>query len=264
MADVFISYSKKDENVARLISERLRAAGFSVWWDNRIMPGNTWDEVIQGALDSAACVVVLWSKNSVESQWVKEEASYKRDTLVPILIEKVDPPLGFKFIQAADLCGWRGDFPHPEFSMVCQAVAKRIKNSGRPVPNPSEPARGTLPPKLPPQRTPHAPPVRPPPTPPNRAATPHPKAAKQTQVSVYAFIALTLAVAILFGLVYGGLLTETPAALLACAVLLYFLPVIVAAMRLKRNGLAVIKLNTLHGWTGIGWIRAMKEALADD
>ena len=52
--------------------------------------------------------------------------------------------------------------------------------------------------------------------------------------------------------------------LLACAVLLYFLPILIAAMLLKRNGVAVVKLNALHGWTGIGWIEAMKQALADD
>ncbi len=52
--------------------------------------------------------------------------------------------------------------------------------------------------------------------------------------------------------------------LLACAVLLYFLPILIAAILLKRNGVTVVKLNALRGWTGIGWIEAMKEALADD
>jgi hypothetical protein len=75
---------------------------------------------------------------------------------------------------------------------------------------------------------------------------------------------LAFGVAALFCLFFGGLYEESVAMLVACAVLLYFLPILIAAMLLKRNGAAVVRLNTLRGWTGIGWIEAMKEALADD
>ncbi len=68
----------------------------------------------------------------------------------------------------------------------------------------------------------------------------------------------------MFCLFFGGLYSESIPMLLACAVLLYFLPILVAAILLKRNGVTVVKLNALRGWTGIGWIEAMKEALADD
>jgi Superinfection immunity protein len=47
-------------------------------------------------------------------------------------------------------------------------------------------------------------------------------------------------------------------------VLLYFFPILIAAMLQKRNGAAVVRLNALRGWTGVGWIEAMKQALADD
>lgn len=68
----------------------------------------------------------------------------------------------------------------------------------------------------------------------------------------------------MFALFFGGLYTESAPMLLACAVLLYFLPMLIAAILLKRNGVTVVKLNALRGWTGIGWIQAMKQALADD
>src|SRR4029434_7068200 len=57
------------------------------------------------------CMIALWSKDSVESPWVAEEAEEARrlgKTLVPILIQRVEPPIGFRAIQAADLANWHG------------------------------------------------------------------------------------------------------------------------------------------------------------
>jgi hypothetical protein len=135
MSDVFVSYSKEDVGPARLISDKLSAAGFSVWWDRRIMPGKTWDEVIGASLDSASCVVVLWSKVSVQSRWVREEAERgaDRNVLVPVFIEKVEPPFGFGRIEAADLSAWKGDATDPEFANFCDAIASFVKTPGRPV-----------------------------------------------------------------------------------------------------------------------------------
>src|SRR5512146_3199851 len=105
MSDVFISYAKEDAAAARMVADALQRADFSVWWDHRIPPGKTWDEVIGRAIDNAACVVVLWSRTSVQSRYVREEAErdVSRQCLIPALVEKVDPPFGFARIQAADL-----------------------------------------------------------------------------------------------------------------------------------------------------------------
>lgn len=46
-----------------------------MWWDRTIPPGSTFDRVIEQALDSARCVVVLWSATSAASDWVKTEAA---------------------------------------------------------------------------------------------------------------------------------------------------------------------------------------------
>jgi hypothetical protein len=133
MSDVFISYSKEDASHARRIAEKLEASGFTVWWDRRIMPGKTWDEVIGSSLDSAACVVVLWSKISVESRWVREEAERGADrhVLVPAFIEKVEPPFGFGRIQAADLSDWNGDATDPSFAQFCEAISGFAKRVGQ-------------------------------------------------------------------------------------------------------------------------------------
>jgi hypothetical protein len=66
--------------------------------------------MLESALREMRCMVVLWSSHSIESDWVKEEAEEARlrKKLVPVLIEAVIPPVGFRTIQAADLTDWDG------------------------------------------------------------------------------------------------------------------------------------------------------------
>jgi hypothetical protein len=132
LSNVFISYAKKDEEVARVLSDSLQRAGFSVWWDRYIPPGQTWDNVIGSSLEAADCVLVLWSSNSVASRWVREEADRgaRRGCLIPVLIEKVEPPFGFGRIESADLCTWHGDEHDPEFTNLRAAVSDLVRAAG--------------------------------------------------------------------------------------------------------------------------------------
>jgi hypothetical protein len=125
MTDVFISYAREDREAASELASVLGAKGWSVWWDRNVITGQAFDHAIEHALDQAKCVVVLWSKASVASEWVKNEASaaVERGVLVPALIEKVKLPLEFRRKQTADLIGWDGDPQHPGFQEVCQGVA---------------------------------------------------------------------------------------------------------------------------------------------
>lgn len=131
MADIFISYAREDKARAQILAEALGRHNFSVWWDKKIPPGKTWEEFIGGALDSAKSVIVLWSEMSVKSNWVKEEAdrAARRGVLIPVLIDKIDPPLGFGRIEAADLINWQGESSDPDFLELISAVSDKI---GRP------------------------------------------------------------------------------------------------------------------------------------
>ncbi len=110
MTDIFLSYTEKDREAARRVASTLEAVGWSVWWDRRIPAGETWRSVLENALEDMRCMVVLWSSRSIESEWVYEEASEGRrlGKLMPVMIEAVRPPAGFREIQAADLTGWDG------------------------------------------------------------------------------------------------------------------------------------------------------------
>jgi hypothetical protein len=103
--DVFVSYATQDRERVRPLVESLEQAGLDVWWDRRIAPGAGFDSEIQDALDRARCVLVIWSKDSVQSDWVITEASegLERGVLVPIAIDSVRPPLAFRRRQTIDV-----------------------------------------------------------------------------------------------------------------------------------------------------------------
>ncbi|MEO8410028.1 MAG: toll/interleukin-1 receptor domain-containing protein, partial [Propionivibrio sp.] len=84
-------------------------------------------------LERASCVLVLWSAASVKSDWVKEEASEaaRRKTLIPVLIDEVTIPLGFRRIQAAVLVYWKNDAPSEEFEQLVRDIAALIGDPGR-------------------------------------------------------------------------------------------------------------------------------------
>jgi len=131
MADVFISYASADRDRARILAEALATQGWSVWWDRTIPPGRQFDEVIEEELAAAGCVVVLWSKASVASSWVKTEAADARDRriLVPVLIEDVKLPLEFRRMQAADLSQWRSG--PPQSDELFHAIAAQLRRRGQ-------------------------------------------------------------------------------------------------------------------------------------
>jgi hypothetical protein len=74
MADIFLSYANVDRERIRPLVKKLEEHGWSVWWDRKIPPGKTWRQVIQRAIDDAKCVVVVWSQQSIQSDWVITEA----------------------------------------------------------------------------------------------------------------------------------------------------------------------------------------------
>ena len=111
MPDIFLSYNREDQATARRFAEAFQRQGFDVWWDTALRSGDAYDQVTEKALRDARAVVVLWSPRSVESRWVRAEATLadRLGTLVPATIEPCERPIMFELTQTADLSHWQGD-----------------------------------------------------------------------------------------------------------------------------------------------------------
>lgn len=110
MYDIFLSYAHEDEKIARLLAHALETHGWNVFWDQKLIPMVNWRSVIKEKINNSKCVIVLWSKHSIESLWVLEEAeeAQRRKIIIPVLIQNIEIPFGFRSIQAADLIRWNG------------------------------------------------------------------------------------------------------------------------------------------------------------
>jgi hypothetical protein len=124
MPEVFISYGRSDRPQAERVAAALEERGWSVWWDRKILAGETFSHTIEKTLDEAKCVVVLWSASSVASSWVKDEATegLRRNVLVPVLIDEVEIPLGFRQLQTVTLAGTSQDQDPSAFEELIAAV----------------------------------------------------------------------------------------------------------------------------------------------
>ena len=127
MADIFLSYAREDSGQAKRLALALESRGWSVWWDRHIPHGQDFTAHIQQQLDDARCIVVLWSKAAVKSSFVRDEAAEGLNgRLVPLLIENVKQPLGFRQLHAADLCDWNGQTTHDEFARLTDSIAALV------------------------------------------------------------------------------------------------------------------------------------------
>jgi tetratricopeptide (TPR) repeat protein len=157
LASVFLSYDRDDTDRARPLVALLEKAGHSVWWDLHVRGGAQFSKVIEEALKAADVVVVLWSANSIESAWVRDEAAAGRDTnrLVPATIDGTEAPLGFRQFQTIDLSGWRGrGKPDGLQALIADVEAVAAdRPEGRPSPAPPPKARSAAHPGIVPIRT---------------------------------------------------------------------------------------------------------------
>ena len=125
MTDIFISYSRHDQEMVTILARTLEESGYSVWWDvSGLHGGQSFAKVIQEKLSEAKCAIVVWSPDSVESNWVHSEASLadKRGILVTAVYREADAPMPFNNRHNENLRGWNGDVFDDGFQKLVAAV----------------------------------------------------------------------------------------------------------------------------------------------
>ncbi|MCP4381684.1 MAG: TIR domain-containing protein [Hyphomicrobiales bacterium] len=149
MAQIFISYSHQDTQQASKIAHELGVRGWSVWWDPEIRSGESFIVLINREISAASCVVVLWSKSSVTSHWVVEEAhnALNRDIICPVMVERDSQlPVGFATVKYIPLWEWRNDEPVGGFGPLIDELESIV---GRPAPSRAAPSAPAVPAEAP-------------------------------------------------------------------------------------------------------------------
>jgi len=89
---VFVSYSTKDMEMVKLIEKDMKSTGASVFVaENSILPGSPLSSTIKENIISSDLFIVLWSKNSKESQWVSQEIGIAHSTdklIIPVVLDE--------------------------------------------------------------------------------------------------------------------------------------------------------------------------------
>ena len=103
MPRVFLCHSSKDKEFVERIALQLKEARLDVWYDNwEILIGDSIIEKIQDGIERSDFLVIVLSKSSVRSKWVRKEIGAGLDKeikrkgafVLPLLLENCNiPPL---------------------------------------------------------------------------------------------------------------------------------------------------------------------------
>jgi hypothetical protein len=132
MAEVFISYSQEVRPLVAPSAERLAELGVDAWFDREIPAGESFGAVIRARLKEAKAVLVCWSPEAIESQWVDSEADYAREqgTYVPVFVAPCGLLPPFNRIHTDDLSRWKGEANDPSWIKLVDRIALLIKREG--------------------------------------------------------------------------------------------------------------------------------------
>jgi hypothetical protein len=131
---IFVSYARKDLEVVRPEIERIESYCYKVWYDiGDLIPGYTWEEYIEAAIERCSCFVVFITRVSVESVNVMGEIKKALACKKPIICiyweqEKFSSPLQDELdkIQALE----RYTFSTPDYEeRLTRALPKGIKRT---------------------------------------------------------------------------------------------------------------------------------------
>lgn len=123
MAQVFISYSRKDLDFVDELAADLRKAGLEVWYDvSKLGGGSRWRTEIENALQNSQYVIVVLSPDSIQSEWVEREFLFSSNLklkIIPLMYRTCKLPLNYVNLNYIDA---RGDEYVQNFSKILSAL----------------------------------------------------------------------------------------------------------------------------------------------
>ena len=124
MAQIFISYSRKDISFVEQLVADLKGAGFDVWYDvSGISGGSRWRSEIENAIRNSQYIIVVLSPDSVASEWVEREflfSSNLKRKIIPLMYRSCELPLNYLDLNYIDV---QGENYKRKFADILRALA---------------------------------------------------------------------------------------------------------------------------------------------
>ncbi len=141
MAQVFISYSRKDLSFVERLAADLKNVGLDVWYDvSSLRGGARWRLEIETGIKNSQFVIVVLSPDAVASEWVEREflfASNRGRKIIPLLFRPCELPLDYLNLNYIDVQG--ENYQH-NFDELLRAMDFDATKQSSPVPvKPSKP-----------------------------------------------------------------------------------------------------------------------------
>ena len=98
--DVFVSYRRSDAFTANLVAEKLKALGYSVFFDVETLRGGVFNEQLYEVIQNCSDVVLVLPPNGLdrcvlEEDWIRKEICYAMEckkNIIPVLLAGFDWP----------------------------------------------------------------------------------------------------------------------------------------------------------------------------
>jgi hypothetical protein len=100
---IFISHATEDDSFVSQLREKLHARMFRTWVDHFDIPiGESWVDVIEGALAQSLLLLLVISKDSLNSHFVRKEWSVflaENRRIIPIKVDDCETPMILRDLQ---------------------------------------------------------------------------------------------------------------------------------------------------------------------
>ena len=138
---VFVSYSSRDRDAVKSLTQDLQDADEQVWMDQRLAAGEAWWRAILEQIRGCDVFIVALSQNSIESKPCQAELQYAQALDLPILPVQVGPVDSMQLnplatVQAID---YRHPTPNTGMRLIAALHRERARRQPLPSPLPDEP-----------------------------------------------------------------------------------------------------------------------------
>jgi hypothetical protein len=138
---VFVSYSSRDRDAVKSLTQDLQDADEQVWMDQRLAGGEAWWRAILEQVRGCDVFIFALSQNAIESKPCQAELQYAQALGLPVLPVQVGPVDSMQLnplatVQAID---YRHQTPNTGMRLIAALHRERARRQQLPEPLPEEP-----------------------------------------------------------------------------------------------------------------------------